>query len=56
MFANVMQYRHSKISARHSTRKSSRSNRLNRVLMFLQMIAALILGCVIWLGVERVIH
>lgn len=51
-----MRYRHSKISARHGNRPSERVNRFNRVLVFLQMLAALVLGCVIWLGVERVIH
>ncbi|MBO5423339.1 MAG: hypothetical protein J6A06_06080 [Fibrobacteraceae bacterium] len=51
-----MNYRHSKISARHGKRPIGKAKRFNRMLMFLQMIAAIVLGCVIWLGVERVIH
>jgi len=37
-------------------RKAHKAYRVNRVIIFLQMIAALILTLVIWFGVARIIH
>ncbi|NLG40032.1 MAG: hypothetical protein GX545_08960 [Fibrobacter sp.] len=37
-------------------RKAQKAYRVNRVVIFLQMIAALVLTLVIWFGVAKVIH
>lgn len=37
-------------------RKSQKTYRLNRIVIMLQMVAAVVLSLVIWFGIEKVIH
>lgn len=37
-------------------RKSQKAYRVNRVIIIIQMITALILGAVIWFGIDYVMH
>ena len=36
-------------------RKTQKAYRINRIIIILQMVAAFVLACVIWFGVERVV-
>jgi len=56
IFASVSHLLNEKQNIPSWHRKAQKSYRLNRVIIILQMIAALVMCGVIWFGVERVLH